>query len=28
MQFLRLVKLGGKDAFLLEAIFRNEIWGK
>ncbi|KAL3786067.1 hypothetical protein ACHAWO_007256 [Cyclotella atomus] len=27
MQFLRLVKLGGKDAFLLESIFRNEIWG-
>lgn len=28
MQFLRLVKLGGKDAFLLEAIFRKEIWGE
>ena len=28
LQFLRLVKLGGKDAFLLESIFRKEIWGK
>jgi [ribulose-bisphosphate carboxylase]-lysine N-methyltransferase len=27
IQFLRLVKLGGKDAFLLESIFRKEIWG-
>ena len=27
MQFLRLVKLGGKDAFLLESIFRKEVWG-
>ena len=26
IQFLRLVKLGGKDAFLLESIFRKEIW--
>lgn len=26
MQFLRLVKLGGKDAFLLESIFRKEVW--
>jgi [ribulose-bisphosphate carboxylase]-lysine N-methyltransferase len=26
-QFLRLVKLGGKDAFLLESIFRKEVWG-
>eukprot|EP00578_Thalassiosira_sp_NH16_P000529 CAMPEP_0181133386 /NCGR_PEP_ID=MMETSP1071-20121207/31505_1 /TAXON_ID=35127 /ORGANISM="Thalassiosira sp., Strain NH16" /LENGTH=626 /DNA_ID=CAMNT_0023219791 /DNA_START=97 /DNA_END=1977 /DNA_ORIENTATION=- len=27
MQFLRLAHLGGKDAFLLESIFRKEIWG-
>lgn len=27
LQFLRLVKLGGKDAFLLESIFRKEVWG-
>jgi [ribulose-bisphosphate carboxylase]-lysine N-methyltransferase len=27
MQFLRLVKLGGKDAFLLESIFRGDVWG-
>ncbi|KAL9190381.1 hypothetical protein ACHAXT_007592 [Thalassiosira profunda] len=27
LQFLRLVKLSGKDAFLLESIFRKEIWG-
>mmetsp|Transcript_10638 Transcript_10638/g.24296 ORF Transcript_10638/g.24296 Transcript_10638/m.24296 type:complete len:600 (+) Transcript_10638:57-1856(+) len=27
IQFLRLVKLAGKDAFLLESIFRKEIWG-
>lgn len=27
IQFLRLVKLGGRDAFLLESIFRKEIWG-
>jgi len=27
MQFLRLAKLGGKDAFLLESIFRKEVWG-
>jgi len=26
MQFLRLVKLGAKDAFLLESIFRKEVW--
>ncbi len=26
IQFLRLLKLGGKDAFLLEAIFRQEVW--
>jgi len=26
IQFLRLVNLGGKDAFLLESIFRKEIW--
>lgn len=28
IQFLRLVKLGGKDAFLLESIFRKEVWGE
>jgi len=27
MQFLRLSKLDGKDAFLLESIFRKEVWG-
>lgn len=27
LQFLRLAHLGGKDAFLLESIFRKEIWG-
>mmetsp|Transcript_7859 Transcript_7859/g.11606 ORF Transcript_7859/g.11606 Transcript_7859/m.11606 type:complete len:540 (+) Transcript_7859:150-1769(+) len=27
MQFLRLVKLGNTDAFLLESIFRKEVWG-
>jgi [ribulose-bisphosphate carboxylase]-lysine N-methyltransferase len=27
MQFLRLAKLGGTDAFLLESIFRKEVWG-
>jgi len=27
VQFLRLVKLGGKDAFLLESVFRKEVWG-
>mmetsp|Transcript_5093 Transcript_5093/g.8770 ORF Transcript_5093/g.8770 Transcript_5093/m.8770 type:complete len:410 (-) Transcript_5093:82-1311(-) len=27
IQFLRLSKLGGKDAFLLESIFRKEVWG-
>lgn len=26
-QFLRLVKLGGTDAFLLESIFQKEVWG-
>ncbi|CAN6675887.1 unnamed protein product [Malus baccata var. baccata] len=25
--YLRLVALGGTDAFLLESIFRNDIWG-
>lgn len=28
IQFLKLVKLGGKDAFLLESIFRKEVWGE
>lgn len=27
LQYLRLVALGGTDAFLLESIFRNKIWG-
>lgn len=27
VQFLRLAKLGSKDAFLLESIFRKEVWG-
>lgn len=27
LQYLRLVALGGTDAFLLESIFRNSIWG-
>ena len=27
IQFLRLAKLGGTDAFLLESIFRKEVWG-
>ncbi|KAG7591601.1 Rubisco LSMT methyltransferase plant [Arabidopsis thaliana x Arabidopsis arenosa] len=27
LQFLRLVALGGSDAFLLESIFNNTIWG-
>jgi [ribulose-bisphosphate carboxylase]/[fructose-bisphosphate aldolase]-lysine N-methyltransferase len=27
IQFLRLCKLGGTDAFLLESIFRQEVWG-
>ena len=27
IQFLRLVKLGGTDAFLLESIFRKDVWG-
>jgi [ribulose-bisphosphate carboxylase]-lysine N-methyltransferase len=26
-QFLRLIKLGSTDAFLLESIFRKEVWG-
>lgn len=26
IQFLRLLKLGGQDAFLLESIFRQEVW--
>jgi len=27
LQYLRLVALGGPDAFLLESIFNNTIWG-
>mmetsp|Transcript_30018 Transcript_30018/g.44377 ORF Transcript_30018/g.44377 Transcript_30018/m.44377 type:complete len:527 (-) Transcript_30018:1865-3445(-) len=27
LQFLRLTELGGTDAFLLESIFRQEVWG-
>jgi [ribulose-bisphosphate carboxylase]-lysine N-methyltransferase len=27
IQFLRLAKLGLKDAFLLESIFRKDVWG-
>ena len=27
LQFLRLINLGGMDAFLLESIFRQEVWG-
>ncbi|CAM9815312.1 unnamed protein product [Phaeothamnion confervicola] len=27
MRFLRLALLGGMDAFLLEALFRNDVWG-
>ena len=27
IQFVRLCKLGGQDAFLLESIFRKEVWG-
>lgn len=27
LQYIRLVALGGTDAFLLESIFRNAIWG-
>jgi [ribulose-bisphosphate carboxylase]/[fructose-bisphosphate aldolase]-lysine N-methyltransferase len=27
VQFVRLCKLGGTDAFLLESIFRKEVWG-
>ncbi|KNA14771.1 hypothetical protein SOVF_104060 [Spinacia oleracea] len=27
LPYLRLVALGGEDAFLLESIFRNSIWG-
>lgn len=26
LAFLRLLNLGGADAFLLEALFRNEVW--
>ncbi|EPS65495.1 hypothetical protein M569_09282, partial [Genlisea aurea] len=27
LPFLRLLALGGTDAFLLEALFRNQVWG-
>lgn len=27
LQFLRLTELGGTDSFLLESIFRQEVWG-
>ena len=27
IQFLRLAKLGGFDAFLLESVFRKQVWG-
>ncbi|GAB4840051.1 hypothetical protein Ancab_020760 [Ancistrocladus abbreviatus] len=27
LPYLRLVALGGADAFLLEALFRNSVWG-
>ena len=27
LQFVRLCKLGGTDAFLLESIFRSDVWG-
>lgn len=27
LPYLRLVALGGTDAFLLESIFRNSVWG-
>ncbi|XP_052187545.1 ribulose-1,5 bisphosphate carboxylase/oxygenase large subunit N-methyltransferase, chloroplastic [Diospyros lotus] len=27
LPYLRLVALGGEDAFLLESIFRNSVWG-
>ncbi|XP_010258272.1 PREDICTED: ribulose-1,5 bisphosphate carboxylase/oxygenase large subunit N-methyltransferase, chloroplastic isoform X2 [Nelumbo nucifera] len=27
LQYLRLVALGGTDAFLLESVFRNTVWG-
>jgi [ribulose-bisphosphate carboxylase]-lysine N-methyltransferase len=27
LPYLRLVTLGGTDAFLLESIYRNTIWG-
>ena len=27
IQFVRLCKLGATDAFLLESLFRNEVWG-
>lgn len=26
LQYLRLLALGGTDAFLLESIFRNQVW--
>ncbi|CAN0527355.1 unnamed protein product, partial [Scytosiphon promiscuus] len=26
VQFLRLLCLSGEDSFLLESIFRNEVW--
>lgn len=27
VQFLRLASIGAKDAFLLESVFRNDVWG-
>lgn len=27
VQFVRLANLGGSDAFMLESIFRKEVWG-
>jgi len=27
IQFLRLAQLGGQDSFLLESVFRKEVWG-
>lgn len=27
LPYLRLVALGGTDAFLLESLFRNSVWG-
>lgn len=26
VRFLRLSMVGGEDAFLLESVFRNEVW--